>query len=72
MALGVDFINEEAYKKSLRKALNITPDLHDIDFIALALFLKTGLWTNDKDLKKQKVIPVFSTEDLLENPHLFL
>ncbi len=72
LALSIDFISEEYYKKSLKKALKITSDPNDIDFIALALFLKTSLWSNDKGLKKQKTIPVFSTEDLLENPHLFL
>ena len=72
LALGVDFINEADYKKNLKKALKITPDPDDVDFIALALTLKIGVWSNDKYLRKQKIVPVFSTEELLENPQLFL
>lgn len=72
LALRINFINEYEYQKSLKKAIKITPDLEDIDFIALSLHLKIGLWSNDKILKEQNTIPIYTTEELLENPHLFI
>ncbi len=37
----------------------------DIDFIALSYLLDYPIWSNDKLLKKQKLVPVFSTEEII-------
>ena len=50
----------------IRQAEKISPDIKDVTYFALALKLKCDLWSNDKDLKeKQKVIRVYSTEELI-------
>ncbi len=49
----------------LDEAEKISPDPDDAAYIALALKLKCAVWSQDKDLKnKQKVVQVYSTEDL--------
>jgi len=40
--------------------------IKDIPYFALALFLKCGIWSNEKRFKRQSRIKVFSTSDLIE------
>ncbi|MFH0874951.1 MAG: PIN domain-containing protein [archaeon] len=62
----VILIPKEEIEPFLIKAKNISPDLKDIPYIALALKLKYAVWSNDKQLKnKQKEVTVFSTEDII-------
>ncbi|MBR9702845.1 hypothetical protein GOV10_02320 [Candidatus Woesearchaeota archaeon] len=53
-----------ANESFLLTAADFSPDIDDIEFLALALQLNCPLWSNDKKLKEQDVVPVFSTEDL--------
>jgi len=57
--------NEET-QSYITKAKEISPDKDDADYIALALKLRCPLWSNDKELKKQKEVLVYSTEDLVK------
>lgn len=41
-------------------------DSDDADFLALALFSNSAIWSNDPHLKKQSLVPVFTTKDLLK------
>lgn len=53
------------------KAKKISPDSKDTVYLALALALKSEIWSNDKNLKKcQEEITVFSTEELIEKTRL--
>ncbi|MBS3176316.1 hypothetical protein J4457_03705 [Candidatus Woesearchaeota archaeon] len=59
-------IPEEEFSEHLEEAEKISPDKKDISYLALAMKLKCAVWSNDKVLKtKQKVITVYSTEDLV-------
>ena len=49
----------------LEEAENISPDKKDAAYFALALKLKCPIWSNDKLLKNQNIVKVYSTEDLL-------
>lgn len=40
--------------------------LKDIDFITLAYKLNLPIWSNDKLLKKQQIIEIFSTEEIIK------
>ncbi len=59
-------IPNEDTEKFIKIAREISPDKNDVDYIALALKLKCPLWSNDKELKKQDAILVYSTEDLVK------
>ncbi len=50
----------------LPQAKNLSPDLDDIPYFALALKLGCPLWSNDKQLKLQLAVKVFSTTELVE------
>jgi len=45
-------------------AEKISPDPNDLMYFALALKLKCPIWSNDKELKKQNEVIIYSTEDL--------
>lgn len=48
------------------QASDISPDLKDEAYFALALKLNIPIWSNDKELKKQKKVEVYTTEELIE------
>ncbi len=43
----------------------ICPDIGDIPYFALALKLGANIWSNEKRLKKQAKIQIYSTEELI-------
>ncbi len=61
----ISFIPLEELLPYLDEAEKICPDCNDVAYFALALKLKCAVWSNDKALKKQDKILIFSTEDLL-------
>ena len=65
LALMVEFIPLKEYSEYLKKASEISYDKDDVDFIALALKLKSPIWSNDKEFKKQNKIKVYSTLEVL-------
>lgn len=62
----IELIPFEDYEFKLNTAKQISPDLKDCDYFAIALIRRCPLWSNDKLLKEQKIIQVFSTEDLVK------
>lgn len=46
-------------------AKDVSPDPGDIAYFALALMIGGCIWSNDKRLKGQKRVPVYSTSELL-------
>ena len=64
----ITIIPVEEYKPFRKSALEICPEGHKDDwpFIALALHLNCSLWSNDKALKKQNKVKVYSTEELIK------
>lgn len=68
IAIFVEFIPLEEYKKFMPEALSLIPIYpNDIDFLALALKLKLPVWSNDSHLKKQSKVIVYSTSELLKS-----
>lgn len=55
----------EEFESFLNKAKEISPDPNDVPYFALALKLNISIWSNDKKLKEQKRIKVYSTKDIL-------
>ena len=62
----ITFLGEEKYSSQFRQASELCPDENDIDFFALSLKINAPFWSNDKILKKQKDILVFSTTDIVK------
>lgn len=55
------FLNTSIYKNHFVPC----PDNNDVDFLAVANFLKLPLWSNDKKLKEQNRIKIINTTELL-------
>ena len=60
----------QEYKYFMNKAVQLSPDLNDAPYFALALKLNSPIWSQDKALKKQAIINVYSTHDLI-NMNIF-
>ncbi|MBN1941169.1 MAG: hypothetical protein JW772_03225 [Candidatus Diapherotrites archaeon] len=62
---GIKLVPFEDFKSKKNQAQQIAPDKDDVAYLALALHLHCGLWSNDKALKSQKTVEVFSTAEIL-------
>ena len=61
----ITIIPVEEFKKYIKKAEEITPDIKDIYYLALALRLHCPFWSNDTKLNKQKLVKIYSTKEIL-------
>lgn len=66
LAPMVEFIPLGEYREYLKRALKVCYDKDDLDFFALSLKLKCPIWSNDKELKKQNKVEIYSTRDVLK------
>jgi predicted nucleic acid-binding protein len=66
----VNFIPFSEFKQFIARSDKISPDPDDTEYFALALKLGFPIWSNDKLLKKQNVIRVYSTADLLKRVNI--
>lgn len=60
----VTFVPSTEYESYKEQAIAITPDPDDVVYFALALKLQCPIWSNDKALKKQSSVKVFSTPEV--------
>jgi predicted nucleic acid-binding protein len=62
----VDYTESEEYEALMSHACRVLKDAEDAPYLALALKLRVPIWSNDRHLKEQEKIPVFSTKELVE------
>ncbi|EFK96340.1 protein containing Nucleotide binding protein, PINc domain [sediment metagenome] len=62
----ITIVPSEEFKDFQEIAKGISPDPDDIMYFALALKLNCPIWTNDKKLKQQDKVKIYSTSDLAE------
>lgn len=60
----IKLIPYEEFEPFMEEAEKISPDPKDTQYFALALKLKCGIWSNDKKLKQQDKIKIYSTEEI--------
>jgi predicted nucleic acid-binding protein len=56
----------KSYQHHLLKAEQLAPHPEDAPYLALALHLNISIWSNDAGLKDQRVVPIYTTQELLE------
>ncbi len=61
----IRILSSSEYESLREKATRISPDPKDVEYIAVALAFNCPLWSNDKRLKSQESVRVFSTSELL-------
>ena len=62
----INLIPNNEFKEFIKQAKEITPDIDDTEYFALALKFNYPIWSNDKRLKQQDKIKVFSTKEINE------
>ena len=63
---NITFIPLNDLKPFKEKAMQISPDPKDAVYFSVALKLNCPIWSNDKKLKNQNHVKVFSTSDLVK------
>jgi predicted nucleic acid-binding protein len=59
-------IPNEEIESFIPIAKEICPDPKDVDYFALALKLNCGIWSNDKVLKQQNKVQIYSTAEIMK------
>ena len=63
---SIEFLKESVYKTFLKKAVVALSDEEDSPYLALALSRNAAIWSDDQHLKKQSLVSVYTTAELLE------
>jgi len=62
----ITFLNEEDVGVHMQMSTKMSPDFNDSAYFAAALFVQCPIWSEDKQLKKQKIIKIYTTNELIE------
>ncbi len=62
----IEIIPQKEYLEQIKMAHLVSPDPNDAHYFAIALKFCCPIWSQDKDLKKQTAIKVYSTKELIE------
>jgi len=58
-------VPKEAYNHLLEKAMGLAPHQQDAPYLAVALLCKIPIWSNDRGLKHQNEVEIYSTTELI-------
>ena len=61
----ISFVSYRDFSSLSQQAKSISPDKNDTEYFALALKLNCPIWSNDKRLKEQSEIRIYSTTELI-------
>ena len=62
----VKIVNPKIYSRYMAEAQNLIDDQADSPFLACAMALNAGIWSDDKHFQKQKKIKMYTTKELLK------
>ena len=63
----INVVNKSKFEKFMDKAGSLIDDIEDTEYLALSLSMdKCPIWSNDPHFKKQSLVKVFTTEELVE------
>jgi predicted nucleic acid-binding protein len=68
LSARIHYVPMDEFHKMIKVAEEISPDENDSIYFALALKNGLSIWSNDSRLKKQSVVRIYSTSDLM---HIF-
>ncbi|MDG6224927.1 MAG: PIN domain-containing protein [Candidatus Thermoplasmatota archaeon] len=64
----IETIPMEEIIREMEQVKEFSPDVKDDPYLAAAILIGAGLWTNDSKLRDQDVVAIYSTSDLV---HMF-
>ncbi len=62
----ISVVPKKYFSKFMIQARKISPDKNDAQYFALALKMKTPIWSNDSKLKKQGKIKILNTSGIID------
>ena len=62
----VKFFHASQFKEYFEKASGVLADKKDSQYLALALSIKSSIWSNDPHLKQQPLVEVYTTGELID------
>jgi predicted nucleic acid-binding protein len=62
----IEFFPLIAAVEHLSKAEQLAPHKKDVPYFALALYLNCAIWSREKAFKKQSVVLIYSTPEIVE------
>lgn len=62
----IQFVPLQSYQPHVQEASSLAPHEEDTPYLALALLLDLPIWSNDRGLKDQTRIKIYSTHELIE------
>lgn len=65
MRRRITIVPKEEFAHCMGYAERVSPDPYDTVYLALAMRLEIPIWSNDKRLKEQDAVRVYSTKELL-------
>lgn len=62
----IETVSQDDLADKISEARRVCPDEKDVPYIALALHLDAAVWTDDKELRKQNAVKIYSTTEVVE------
>ncbi len=62
----IETVPREEFADEIPEARSASPDGKDVPYIALAAHLNAAVWTDDKELRKQNAVEIYSTTEVVE------
>lgn len=66
LASELKVVSKQEYSRFMETAAEISPDIKDVQYFALALKIGCPVWSQDSDFKRQFVVKVYSTKELFQ------
>ena len=66
MKRKINIVPNNEISSFIEIAKEISPDIKDTDYFAVALLLECPIWSNDKLLKSQDIVKIYNNEDLIK------
>ena len=66
MKRKINIVPNNEINSFIEIAKEISPDIKDTDYFAVALLLECPIWSNDKLLKSQDIVKIYNNEDLIK------
>ncbi len=61
----IGFVEEEVFLVKRDEAKQISPDLKDVHYFALALYLECPIWSSEKKFRDQDRVKIYRTHELI-------
>lgn len=66
LTMNIRTVPKKSYKHLLEKALVLAPHKEDAPYLAVALLHQIPIWSNDRGLKNQNIVKVYTTFELIK------